>query len=1442
MRKSATGVAAIILTLVGVLALATESRAADRAQATQDNREKAWSLSTVLELARERGEIVPPVSKGPVVPLVNTPMDNPDVRVTNESNRTQSENSIAVSPLNNKILLNSNNSTDWPVTQVLGASWFVSTDGGLTWAGSSNGPTSNRGDPAAVIDVTGKLYIGYIHNSGGMGVSFSTNMGANWTHVAVTTASGQDKNHLMVDLVPSSPYVGRVYNSWVDLGSGANVNDIVFTYSSDGGNAWSTITNISNAIAAGSHNQGVNIQTGPNGEVYCAWAVYDSWPSDETAIGFNKSTTGGATWVGESRILTNIRGHRNTALPNTSIRRNSFPSMAVDVSGGPRNGWIYIFWTNIGVPGVNTGNADIYMIRSTNAGTSWSTPIKVNNDATSNAQWFPWASCDPVTGELSVIFYDRRDDPGDNLTTEYVAHSIDGGTTWENFRVGDVQFTPTPISGLAGGYMGDYLAMASRGGLAYPCWGDSRTTPFTTYVSPIAYSDPTDPNPPTGVAAYSDYSTPTSISLTWTDPSTYANGSPLGDFSINVYRDTVFVVNVDQGVQAYVDTGLVDGTEYEYALRARDDVTDSLSLPATVTWTAGGAKTPAPPSNFTATADSTSATLQWTNPTTQVDGTPLDDFAGIKIYRNSGLIQTLNLATTDTGAVWNYVDNPPAGFVYTYEVSAFDNEVPSNESAKASYTIYVGSVPRILVWQPPPLATTSGQEIFNVLQGLGESVFYSQDLYEFGTNLNQHEIIFVVNGIYPNNHVMTAGEGASLESFVANGGKLYLESGDGFNYDPEAVGGYNYRPIFGLADGPDGSADLFNLTGINDLSGFSSSYSGANNWIDELQPQTSTAIWQNSANTDIVGVFAVYGSGRAIGCSHEFGGLDGAPLRGGPWIAWENQPWEGGPLPSGRTKPLSDAGSATAGLDAVPVKLVANTDGNQTPVEDRIDPGPDTDATTPADIMAAYLALLRQSSDPNILVSVAALSDTLVETTNGSLTFTIKNQGPLSNPLIFTISENPAVTWASESPVTDTLLANEQVTITVNLFTSGLSEGLHTTNLQIASNDPSNPLEIVPLSLLVMARPLMVVDRENFDFTILAGDSVTDSFNLINAGKGMLNWTASVAFASGPAGNREEFLDITNSFSGGTRSRGNVYSVSTSTYLTKQEFYLGLSAATDVEFFVYEGNSLTGSFTKIHSTGTVVLGPGTGFFSSPTLGVPLTAGKYYYIGAAWNQSATYYNDNGNFVPPEPTTFGALQYGVTTGSGYPAPANTNLSSSVVVYPQAVTTGYGIQTTMLTPTSGSLPDTSSTVQQFISRSQALSPVGTYVFNLVTSGNDPVTPQHVVELQINIVGSLTGVASDAGTLPTAYALRRNEPNPFNPMTKIRFDLPKAGPVRVAIFDAAGRLVRTIVDGTLPAGRYEMPWTGKDNSGRSVASGVYLLRMDAGVFSDRVKMTLVK
>ncbi len=99
------------------------------------------------------------------------------------------------------------------------------------------------------------------------------------------------------------------------------------------------------------------------------------------------------------------------------------------------------------------------------------------------------------------------------------------------------------------------------------------------------------------------------------------------------------------------------------------------------------------------------------------------------------------------------------------------------------------------------------------------------------------------------------------------------------------------------------------------------------------------------------------------------------------------------------------------------------------------------------------------------------------------------------------------------------------------------------------------------------------------------------------------------------------------------------------------------------------------------------------------------------------------------------------------------------------------------------------------------------------------------------------------DGPTAPRAFALYQNVPNPFSPTTSIRYDVPaQGGHVTIRLFDVAGRLVRTLVDGPEMPGRKEVRWDGRDERGASVASGVYYCRLEAAGFETTRKMTLLR
>ncbi len=108
--------------------------------------------------------------------------------------------------------------------------------------------------------------------------------------------------------------------------------------------------------------------------------------------------------------------------------------------------------------------------------------------------------------------------------------------------------------------------------------------------------------------------------------------------------------------------------------------------------------------------------------------------------------------------------------------------------------------------------------------------------------------------------------------------------------------------------------------------------------------------------------------------------------------------------------------------------------------------------------------------------------------------------------------------------------------------------------------------------------------------------------------------------------------------------------------------------------------------------------------------------------------------------------------------------------------------------------------------------------------------------------VVGDPDLVQQAATTLPQPYALLPAYPNPFNPATTLAFTMPRDGRVRIELFDVAGRRVRTLVDGVYASGRHEVVFDGLDEQGRSLSSGLYFARLEAGDFGQTRKLTLVR
>ena len=103
-------------------------------------------------------------------------------------------------------------------------------------------------------------------------------------------------------------------------------------------------------------------------------------------------------------------------------------------------------------------------------------------------------------------------------------------------------------------------------------------------------------------------------------------------------------------------------------------------------------------------------------------------------------------------------------------------------------------------------------------------------------------------------------------------------------------------------------------------------------------------------------------------------------------------------------------------------------------------------------------------------------------------------------------------------------------------------------------------------------------------------------------------------------------------------------------------------------------------------------------------------------------------------------------------------------------------------------------------------------------------------------------TAVASAQASVPQAFALAQNAPNPFNSDTVIRFALPQPSQVELAIYNLLGQPVAVLAQGPSAAGTFAVRWDGRDQAGRAVTSGVYLYRLRAGEYTEVRKLLLLQ
>jgi|GEM_PF-288412 len=738
----------------------------------------------------------------------------PNVRVLPSTVSQQSEVPIVSSPVNRNILFGSSNAAN---ASFINSGVYVSLDGGLTWRSTDtvNAPNRNdqRGDPGPTIDKNGNMILTHLTSATnfggvtGMGANYSTDNGLTWSATfQVSSDANADKNLAGTDDSPSSPYYGNSYFGWTSFGTNpANGRASVTT---NGGVSWAA-AQIINATPAGRNAQGHDVAVAPNGNVFVVWtAGVSAAPFTEDFVGVAKSTNGGASYVATENAF-DVNGSRSSSFNGWGIRTNGFPRVAIDKSGGVRNGWIYIVTSELNLAPAGS-DADVILHRSSDNGATWSSGIRVNQDALNNGkvQFFP-AVCVDQAGGLNIVYYDNRNFPssGDSCAV-FISRSIDGGTTFTDVEVSDHHFKPKASTGFGGGYMGDYIGIAPSVGKVVAIWMDDKagvpgfynawTGALQTVTFPLNAFNLQTPPAGTRVVSFPNSSTP--ITITWDTSASTASykwifGSPATSPRKITLPSNSNILTLTQGQLDLVlaGIGLAQGDSlvgqwdvWAFRNNSPNDSLKSSNGPRSITLKRGVPALTAfnlssPPSGTTVTTsvfNTSLVNINWTRsgPGTTYKwkfGNPTISNVRLSLQSNgSGYDSSLTIANNVLDGVLSGLGlNPGDSLVGQWSVWAYNATDSLKASQNFALTLKRQSKGDVIILYDSTITgcRTSRDSVANNLSALGVTF----DLYNRKTNTGTASISY--RGY---KKVIVLGEGTSvISNIVKDSIKSYLNAG-----------------------------------------------------------------------------------------------------------------------------------------------------------------------------------------------------------------------------------------------------------------------------------------------------------------------------------------------------------------------------------------------------------------------------------------------------------------------------------------------------------------------------------------------------------------------------------------------------------------------------------------------------------------------------------------
>jgi hypothetical protein len=368
--------------------------------------------------------------------------------------------------------------------------YSITTDGGLNWTRAlipnltqtSGGTYFRATDPVAGVDLSGKVFLnteGAIDsnfNTGDILVSKSTDGGTTFAAPSVVfhQTNGNafpDKPWMAINTFSGTPTAGRILATFTLF---SNVNNdggaIEFSISDNGGTSWSPVSIVHTGVTNAQGSQPVFLPNGNAAVVYWNFGMTES-------LRVVTSTDGGSSF-GVPIVITNAVEYNEPSIRTGSI----LPSAVSDRTSGN----LYVAYQTL-----ISGNPRIAFTKSTNGGTTWSSPIAISDNPAGSGVFNPAVNVSPDGQTVVAVFYDRRNNPASQVLVDlYLAQSFDGGATWQpNIRVTSTSTDASLAPLTSSGYMlGDYQGIAEPTNTnvpAVPVFIDTRTGSPDPFIARI---------------------------------------------------------------------------------------------------------------------------------------------------------------------------------------------------------------------------------------------------------------------------------------------------------------------------------------------------------------------------------------------------------------------------------------------------------------------------------------------------------------------------------------------------------------------------------------------------------------------------------------------------------------------------------------------------------------------------------------------------------------------------------------------------------------------------------------------------------------------------------------------------------------------------------------------------------------------------------------------